>query len=208
MINDEGTWNLELFRIWQSKEIIRRIVSISPPHISTSHDRINWARTSTSFFSLKSGYWSLRGRTWNPRDTKWNISWKFQGHQRVRFFLWLVLKQRLLTNVKRVKRGIRHDSSCGLYGHHLEDILHAIRDCTITKETWMQVLPNELHDQFFASNIHDLIKWNLFITSKLDMGEVAWSSLFGSIAWRIWKNCNLYIFQGVPWKASDIVKRR
>ncbi|XP_016684024.1 uncharacterized protein [Gossypium hirsutum] len=33
-----------------------------------------------------------------------------------------------------------------------------------------------------------------------------WSCLFGLIAWRLWKNRNLFIFQHISWTASEVVK--
>ncbi|MBA0854915.1 hypothetical protein Goshw_006589, partial [Gossypium schwendimanii] len=92
----------------------------SPSHPSASLGWIIWARTSNGIFSLKSVYWHIRERSWKSKDVQWNTPWKFQGLERVRFFLWLILNQKLLTNVEHVKRGIRHDSSRGLCGYHLK----------------------------------------------------------------------------------------
>ncbi|XP_012487975.1 uncharacterized protein LOC105801186 [Gossypium raimondii] len=33
-----------------------------------------------------------------------------------------------------------------------------------------------------------------------------WSCLFGLVAWRLWKNRNLFIFQHISWTASEVVK--
>ncbi|MBA0852042.1 hypothetical protein Goshw_000426 [Gossypium schwendimanii] len=35
--------------------------------------------------------------------------------------------------------------------------------------------------------------------------RVIWSCLFGLIIWRIWKNKNLFIFQGITWLAPEII---
>ncbi|KAH1074553.1 hypothetical protein J1N35_026881 [Gossypium stocksii] len=35
---------------------------------------------------------------------------------------------------------------------------------------------------------------------------ITWSCLFGLIAWRIWKNKNLFIFQNIFWDAMEVVK--
>ncbi|MBA0872893.1 hypothetical protein Goshw_022800, partial [Gossypium schwendimanii] len=96
--------------------------------------------------------------------------------QRVRVFLWLAFKQKLLTNSERVRRGFSHCSSCSICGHEFEDLFHVLRDCPPAKEVW-----------------------------RLDYGLV-WSCLFGLVAWRIWKNRNLFIFQHISWTASEVVK--
>ncbi|MBA0711340.1 hypothetical protein Golax_010535 [Gossypium laxum] len=115
--------------------------------------------------------------SWNSRDETWKKVWKFLGPQRVRFFFWTILKQRLLTNAKRVRRGLAVDPSCPICGHDSEDILHIIRDCMATKEN----------------------------TSKFNRGA-SWVCFFGLFAWSLWKNCNLFIFQRKTWSSNEIIK--
>lgn len=76
----------------------------------------------------------LKEETWNPKDELRKKAWKFLGLQRVRFFFWIALKQRLLTNAERARCGIAADPSCPMCGYESEDILHIIRDCTLAKE--------------------------------------------------------------------------
>ncbi|MBA0575847.1 hypothetical protein Golob_024705, partial [Gossypium lobatum] len=37
-------------------------------------------------------------------------------------------------------------------------------------------------------------------------GEISWACLFGLLAWRLWKNQNLFIFQKKSWSSSKIIK--
>ncbi|MBA0696025.1 hypothetical protein Goari_002612 [Gossypium aridum] len=37
-------------------------------------------------------------------------------------------------------------------------------------------------------------------------GETSWACLFGLLAWRLWKNCNLFIFQEKLWSPEEIIK--
>ncbi|MFQ6660982.1 hypothetical protein Gotur_029293 [Gossypium turneri] len=48
-------------------------------------------------------------------------------------------------------------------------------------------------------------KFNLHNSSSI-FGEVSWSSLFGLLIWRIWKNQNLFLFQRATWSAHEIIK--
>ncbi|MBA0838158.1 hypothetical protein Goarm_010247, partial [Gossypium armourianum] len=92
---------------------------------------------------------------------------------------------RLLTNKKGVRRGLGDNSACGICGHNIEDAIHTIRDCNVAKE-------------WFVANLHNHL--------MISMGEVDWPCLFGSISWRIWKNHNLQVFQGVPWSVDEVMK--
>ncbi|MBA0553723.1 hypothetical protein Golob_012874 [Gossypium lobatum] len=60
MVNKDGMWNLDLFRVWLPKDIVKRVVSIPPPRPSARPDKINWFHTSTSSFLAKSFYRSVR----------------------------------------------------------------------------------------------------------------------------------------------------
>ncbi|MBA0813628.1 hypothetical protein Gohar_027460 [Gossypium harknessii] len=53
MVNDESSWNLDLFRIWLLEGIVKRIVSIPPPHPSAGLDKIFWTRISNDYPTAK-----------------------------------------------------------------------------------------------------------------------------------------------------------
>ncbi|MBA0626849.1 hypothetical protein Godav_004436 [Gossypium davidsonii] len=38
------------------------------------------------------------------------------------------------------------------------------------------------------------------------IGGSDWPCLFGIIAWNIWKNCNMFVFQGISWSVEEIIK--
>ncbi|KAK5794286.1 hypothetical protein PVK06_035505 [Gossypium arboreum] len=62
-----------------------------------------------------------------------------------------------------------------------KDILHILRDCNAVKDVWSQdasVIPEE---------------------------GTSWAGLFEILTWRLWKNCNLLIFQGQSWSSREIV---
>lgn len=60
----------------------------------------------------------------------------------------MTLKDHLLTNVERVRKGIGRNNSCGFCAHGFEDVLHVIRDYT--------VIPEDNRKWFFSG---DLSKW-------------------------------------------------
>ncbi|KAA3486878.1 LINE-1 reverse transcriptase isogeny [Gossypium australe] len=206
MVNIDGSWNLDLFHVWVPEEVINRITSIPPPHPDSGEDIVIWARSATGTFSVRSAYWSLKEDTWNPHEEYWKIPWKYKGPQRVRMFLWLAFRERLLTNSERARRGISHSSSCIICGHGFEDLEHVLRDCPAAKEVWMLVLPNQLKQRFFSVSFQDWFILNLCFHESLQGSGLTWSCLFGLIVWRIWKNRNLFIFQHISWSATEVVK--
>ncbi|KAH1107996.1 hypothetical protein J1N35_011764 [Gossypium stocksii] len=154
MVNSDGSWNLEMFRIRLLEDIICRIISIPPPHPNAGTDRIIWARSASE-------------------RTRW---------------------------------GIGHSNACTVCGHDFEYLLHVLRDCLAAKEVWMLMVPDQLKQRFFSVSFQDWLFLNLFFHERVQDRETTWSSLFGLIAWRIWKNRNLFIFQNISWDAMEVVK--
>ncbi|KAA3459207.1 reverse transcriptase [Gossypium australe] len=102
-------------------------------------------------FSIGSAFWTLKEDTWSSRDNNWKNIWRYQGPQRVRFFLWLAFKQKLLTNSERMRRGIGQSNSCALCGNEIEDMVHVLRDCPTAKDMWMHVIPSQLMQRIVES---------------------------------------------------------
>lgn len=93
MIIEDGSWNLDLFRVWLPEDVVQRIRAIPPPSSSDGPDKITWCHTSFGSFSVKSAYRALKGDIWDMEDDKWKSVLKAPGPHKVRFFIWLVLKQ-------------------------------------------------------------------------------------------------------------------
>ncbi|KAH1065452.1 hypothetical protein J1N35_030439 [Gossypium stocksii] len=70
----------------------------------------------------------------------------------------------------------------------------------------MLVVPDQLKQKFFSVSFQDWIFLNLCFHERVQDRGTTWSSLFGLIAWRIWKNRNLFIFQNISWDAMEVVK--
>ncbi|MBA0874008.1 hypothetical protein Goshw_010255, partial [Gossypium schwendimanii] len=93
---------------------------------------IIWGGTLTGSFSLKNAYKKLQEGAWNLKEQIWRIPWKFQRPQRAR-------------------RGLGHDSTCGVCGHGFEDALYAIRDCSAMRNVEDHLIPTEWHTRGYDS---------------------------------------------------------
>lgn len=92
----------------------------------------------------------------------------------MRFFIWMVLKDRLFTNVEHVRRGLVDNSACGICSHNFEYALHAIRDCNAAKVILAQVDPVNKQGQFFSGTLKEWFLVNLHNHLRISMGEVDW----------------------------------
>ncbi|MBA0750815.1 hypothetical protein Gogos_002200, partial [Gossypium gossypioides] len=112
----------------------------------------------------------------------------------------------LLSNVERVRRGLTVDPSSTICGFHSEDILHILRDCDVAKDVWNQVIPGNCLSNFFSNNSQGWLLGNLQNNSMVHEEGSSWACLFGLLIWRLWKNRNLFIFQGRSWSLREIVQ--
>lgn len=74
MVNENGEWNLDIFRLRLPEEVIRKIVRIPPPHPTTGVDKIIWEGIPPDCFSLKNAYEKLREWSWNLKEPMWRIT--------------------------------------------------------------------------------------------------------------------------------------
>ncbi|KAA3487438.1 RNA-directed DNA polymerase (Reverse transcriptase) [Gossypium australe] len=115
LVNSDGCWNLELLRVWLPEYVIKKIISIPPPHPDAGSDKVIWAQSTTGAFSIRSVYWTLKENTWSPKEDNWKHISRYQ----------------------ECMRGIGQSNACALCGHEFEDMIHVLRDCPTAKDVWM-----------------------------------------------------------------------
>lgn len=144
--------------------------------------------------------------TLNPKEQIWDLPWKFKGPHQIQFFIWLALKQRLLTNVERIKQGVGTVSACGLCGHEYGGILHVFRNGFAARSIWVKLVPDRTRPNFYIKPLHEWMMENLQNHQSILIEGVDWSCLFVIILWHICKNRNLFIFQGISWSIDEVLK--
>lgn len=186
MVNEVGDWDLRNIEGILSDENIDLIMGKHPP-MEELKDRIRWGLEASGSFSVKSCYKSFMGSRLGEVDSRWD--WK--GLERVKFFMWLVMHDRLCKNNRRAS-WCGCNPNCGLCVDSVETSLHVIRDCDIAKKLWLEFLPENYKDVFFAMNLEDWIILNLKRNETI--GRMPWSVLFGVTCWLLWKWRNKRIF--------------
>ncbi|MBA0819559.1 hypothetical protein Gohar_003639 [Gossypium harknessii] len=78
------------------------------------------------------------------------------------------------------------DPSCVICGRAEESCIHVLRDCC---QAWK-----------------DLVLANLRNVFGLEYQDVMWQSLFGIICWKLWKQRNLTVFQGISFNSANIIQ--
>ena len=100
--------------------------------------------------------------------------------------LWQLLHGKLKTHDELARCHILVHVGCDRCGGAVEDILHALRDCSCIKQAWSRLVPMDNHSTFFNSNLRDWAVDTYKISGRLhlpSLGIVSLASQFGGF-WR------------------------
>lgn len=112
---------------------------------------------------MKSAYRALQSLDWNDVDGLWRHVWKLLAAQRVRTFLWLMFKGRLLPNAECFRGMMTNDQQCSLCNSPTEDINHVLKECPFAAQVWKKVLPlpSDIYADLYRKNALSLMSDNL-----------------------------------------------
>ncbi|CAA0806287.1 Unknown protein, partial [Striga hermonthica] len=148
-------------------------------------------------FSRDSGlrvtYTALTGLYSQGTGHIWKDVWGWPGPQRVRQFLWLIVKGRLLTNEDRYRRHLAESAACALCGAKREMILHCLRDCCHAAHTWRRLIQHSQQVILFNLQLREWVSSNL--RNHLNFQVENWVCTFGVTLWNIWRDRNSFIFE-------------
>ncbi|XVE77975.1 hypothetical protein DITRI_Ditri13aG0107100 [Diplodiscus trichospermus] len=109
-------------------------------------------------------------------------------------FLWLAIQNKLLTKEELHRRHLVGNPLCNC-NQESESLMHVLRDCIITKQTWYELIPVQYRQKFFSLNLQDWIFGNL--RNEIDIPcEENWRCVFGVAIWKFWSWRNQAIFNG------------
>lgn len=66
----------------------------------------------------------------------WKKLWRLKIPQRIRFFMWLVVRNRLMINTNKGIRGLIQDAGYMVCGALEEDMEHIMRRCPSSVTVW------------------------------------------------------------------------
>ncbi|KAK9005510.1 hypothetical protein V6N11_042939 [Hibiscus sabdariffa] len=175
MLHADGNWNVSRLSELLDQAVVPHVLGVLPPSFDDARDRVAWRLTPTGAFTVASAYEGFLSPSWDVCDPKWSSIWSLPVAQRVRMFLWLVLRQRLMTNVERVRRGLSSDPSCSSCGCYSETILHILRDCPPVRSFWKSIIPQVEHECFFGASLDHWVAMNIKTSRALGPSTPPWS---------------------------------
>lgn len=73
----------------------------------------------------------------NEDEDTWDWLWKSICWEKVKIFIWIILKDRLLTNKEWARRHMTENNVCPGCQEEEEYVRHLFWDCAVAQEVWM-----------------------------------------------------------------------
>jgi hypothetical protein len=192
----QGRWMRGIERLTTIQEMEELAVLwelVQNVQLSNSSDTATWTMTANNAYSAKTAYEAQFYGRFILHDL--NIVWKAKMEEKVIFFLWLVLQNRLWTADRLSNRGWTHDDKCCLCQQILENVDHLLLRCPFSLEVWSKF--SNTHQNIVQAVITaaDLNDWWRTLNAGPKADVVKDVTMAGYVAWNIWKERNQRIFQ-------------
>ncbi|GLU12078.1 hypothetical protein SLE2022_287860 [Rubroshorea leprosula] len=204
VITNSMNWNQELLATFLPEAQVKEILSIPLSSTGCIQDKIVWRFSDDGFFSVKSAFHQilLQKEPIPLQDQCWKWVWKLRCSERVRMFVWLLLRNRVLTNAVRYERHLAASSTCPRCGGESETALHLLRDCPFAIQVWTMLgLGNHV---FFQLSWQQWIRCGSQKVSKVCTRDMSYDVLFLSAVWELWKCRNRLVFKGEHLPAATL----
>lgn len=119
----------EFLALWERPEDIELI--------DDQDDRIVWLLTSDGQYSAKSAY-AVQFEGMSKCATA-ELTWKTKAPPKCRFFIWLLLKNRIWTAARLQLRQWPNEYFCQLCYRSLETSVHLFIECPVTRSIWDRI---------------------------------------------------------------------
>ncbi|KAG8054917.1 hypothetical protein GUJ93_ZPchr0001g29416 [Zizania palustris] len=152
-------------------------------------DVVVWVLSKSGVFTVKSFYLALK--TQNIMKTC-NPIWNLKIPLKVKIFLWLARRNKILTKDNLSKRGWKGENIKCLFCCENETVNHIFLDCAVARFVWRML--------YICFNVGPFISvdsmWHTWSCSK----DKSWRSLSGvglaAVLWSLWKVRNDAVFRG------------
>ncbi|KAG7547654.1 Ribonuclease H domain [Arabidopsis suecica] len=207
-------WDLQKLNFHFFPEDVNRIRLLKP--VVSVDDFWSWKFNKSGDYSVKSGFWlametfkasSLQVASVQPslNPLKEQV-WKLQTDPKIKVFLWKVSSGALPVADLLSHRGMKIDDRCQTCGLQGESIGHALFSCSLSRQIWalsdFPSPPFGMDSVSIFSMIHHLL---------INRSNLKWPPMlrksFPWIIWRIWKNRNIFFFEGKRFTALETVAK-
>lgn len=185
-------WKWNVFSDYLPNDVLKRIAAHELVEDENAGDLLYWKGDKKGAFSIKYAMKIIRNDMSNEPHKQWDLVWKAPVQQRVRVFLWLLMHDRVLCNVNRMKRYLTDDPRCQRCNGQEETLLHLLRDCPAARSIWSAVGGTARYNSFFQGDLQQWITRNLKAEGLIFSEK--WPTIFSLTLWWNWRWRNCVVF--------------
>ncbi|CAM0952104.1 unnamed protein product [Alopecurus aequalis] len=167
-------------------------------------DTVSWNLTSNHCYSASSAYLAcFLGRIQKPFLA---AAWEVKVEAKVKFFLWLLLQNRLWTSDRLAARGWPHNDNCVLCDQVLESANHLFPNCPFVKEVWHGFSSTHVNAAAIGGRSSTITGWWRKISryrKKKETKSQVTAAVY--VAWHIWKERSRRIFESCSCSPMGLV---
>lgn len=164
--------------------IVTDILSINLPMFTIGRDKPSWVLSPDGMCTASSAYDFLNKEDHDIKGWKW--FWKLQLPQKLKTFIWLILHDKLPTNLLRNRRGMATSDLCPRCNSSSESTIHLFRDCPKAMSIWDSIPLGRLMRGRIVSTTTDWFSYNLKRKKILLIERlIPWNTLFCTTIWQI-----------------------
>ncbi|KAL4278084.1 hypothetical protein GQ457_03G008110 [Hibiscus cannabinus] len=191
MVGDNGGWDWIRLEQWLPQDAVAKISAIKPPRSDAGADIPGWRWGKSRTFTVCSAYQAIHNPFTTTNESHWSKIWRLPVPQRICVFMWLVFRQRLLTNAERFRRHLTLSDSCPLCHSAPETIDHMLRTCPRARHGWEAIIRPSNLDAFLSLPFSEWLQIGLTSENRFGHGDALWVTRFSVFCWIIWKRrCN------------------
>ncbi|GLT46558.1 hypothetical protein SLA2020_203020 [Shorea laevis] len=204
VITQDKEWDLEALHDLVSDELVDAIRAIPLSNSLQNEDSMFWAGTRDGCFSVKSAYQIIQEQRnlQFSNDQAWSWIWRLSCTERIRMFVWLLIRGRVLTNSLCFAWHILSSPICPQCESSIETPLHLLRDCYFAKVVWGLLGFN--NSEFFALDFLTWLKKMSRPPSSNAQDTLPRDTLFLSTIRHLWKARNALIFRSFVSRPQDL----
>lgn len=129
VLTAEGDWNTTWLSTVLPREIVSRVQACNSPVGGSGVDHLSWRWMTAGKFSIRESYKYICCTSTLDQLKDDETIWKMKVPQRVKTFLWMPVRNKILTNAKHVRRDMSFSPFCEQCGKLHEFAIHVVRDC-------------------------------------------------------------------------------
>lgn len=119
--------------------------------------------------------------------------WKLKIPLRIKFFLWLASRNRVLTADTLSKRGWQGPSIYSLCCKNEEKLEHLLFECKFAVSLWINLLHGILNTTHLLLNLPS--RWSRARKPQSGQARLLFDLFFTATCWELWKERNTRIFE-------------